>query len=91
MHICEYVYISHVFSNAFCLFLEPEYVGTLFQFCVDNYSVHIIMVEIVIHYIVHRKLVVNPFYSSNETLPYRMCTCQCVEFCLTFADYMLLL
>jgi len=87
MHICEYVYLSFVFSNPFCLILEPEYVGILFQFCIDNYSVHI-KNNCGDH---HKKLVVNPFWSSNETLPYSMCTCHCVEFCLTFADYMLLL
>jgi hypothetical protein len=27
------------------------------------------MVEIIIHYIVHKKLVVNPFWSSNEIFP----------------------
>lgn len=47
--------------------------------------------EIIIHYIVHKKFVVIPFWPSNETLPYHMCTCQCVEFCLTFADYVHLL
>ena len=30
------------------------------------------MVEIIIHYIVHKKFVVILFWSSNETLPYRM-------------------
>ena len=28
----------------------------------------------IIHYVVHKKLVVMAFWSSNEALSYRMCT-----------------
>jgi hypothetical protein len=44
-----------------------------------------------IHYVVHKKLVVIPFWSSNETLSYRMCT-SAFEILphLCFAYYMLL-